>query len=103
MIYVTVRDNGVSDYGLPPIVLVDMTDDLFTGIDISTVNDHEVRVAVINLTTMASSGLDASPTGRNSISKFTKGSKVRVEQHDTVASDSVKCTSDLIERLCNYG
>ena len=39
-------ENCVGNYGLFPIVLVDMTDDLFTGIDITTVDDHEVKAFV---------------------------------------------------------
>jgi hypothetical protein len=49
VIRVAVCENGVGNYRLFPIVLVDMTDDLFTGIGIAAVDDHEVKVAIATI------------------------------------------------------
>jgi hypothetical protein len=46
VICVTVGENGIGDYGLFSILLVDMTDYFFTGIDVTAVDDHKVKAIV---------------------------------------------------------
>ena len=101
MICVTVRENSVGNYGLLSIPPVDMTDDLFAGIYITAVDNNKAKVVGINLIfdNNGVPALDASPTGRNSISKFTGPPKSAYSGTTHVLETSEKCISVLTQRI----